>query len=58
MQFPKFVLLARNVLFIPATSACSERAFSAAGDTVSEHRTRLNPKTIDSILFVHSNMGN
>jgi hAT family C-terminal dimerisation region len=55
VQFPKLALLARIVLFIPATSASSERALSAAGNTVSEHRTRLDSETADSILSVCSN---
>jgi hypothetical protein len=46
VQFPKLALLARNVLCISATSASSERAFSAAGSTVAERRTRLIPDTV------------
>jgi hAT family C-terminal dimerisation region len=47
-------MLARNVLCIPVTSASSEGAFSAAGYTVSERRTRWDPETVDSLLFVRS----
>ena len=54
-QFPKLATLARQVFAIPASSAASERSFSAAGCTVTERRTALSPDTVDSILFVHSN---
>jgi hAT family C-terminal dimerisation region len=47
-------LIARNVLCIPVTSASSKRALSAAGYTVSERRTRWDPETVDSFLFVRS----
>ena len=53
--FPKLATLARQVFAIPASSAASERSFSAAGFTVSERRTGLNPDTVDNILFVHAN---
>jgi len=41
---------------LPASSASSERAFSAAGNTITERRTNLKSETVDDILFVHSNM--
>jgi len=54
-QFPKLATLARQLFAIPASSAASERSFSAAGYTVSERRTALSPDTVDNILFLHSN---
>jgi hAT family C-terminal dimerisation region len=50
------ILLARNVLCIPVTSASSEQAFSAAGYTLFQNvrRTRWDPETVDSLLFVRS----
>ena len=40
---------------IPASSAASERSFSAAGCTVSARRTALSSENVDDILFIHSN---
>ena len=54
--YPKLTRLARSVLCIPASSSSSERVFSAAGLTISERRTALNPETVDSILFLHNNL--
>jgi len=54
-QFPKLATIAHQVFAIPASSAASERSFSAAGFTVSERRSALSPDTVDDILFVHSN---
>jgi len=42
------------LLAIPASSAASERVFSAAGCTVTARRTALDSETVDNILFVHS----
>ena len=55
---PKLATLARQLLAIPAASAASERAFSAAGCTVTARRTALAPETVDNILVVHSNKCN
>ena len=52
--FPLLSMLARAVLCIPASSASSERAFSTAGRVLEARRNRLNPGTVDSILFLHS----
>jgi len=49
-------VLARKILSVPASSAASERAFSAAGQTITERRTSLKPDTVDSILFLHYNL--
>ncbi|KAL2103393.1 hypothetical protein ACEWY4_000261 [Coilia grayii] len=53
-DFPLLSMLARAVLCVPATSASSERAFSSAGRVLEARRNRLNPGTVDSILFLHS----
>jgi len=53
--FPKLSTLARQMFAIPASSAASERSFSAAGCTLSARRTALSPENVDNILFVHSN---
>ena len=54
-QFPKLRALARQLFAIPASSAASERSFSAAGCTVSARRTALSSENVDDILFIHSN---
>ena len=55
-KLPKLAALARHLLAIPASSAASERVFSAAGCTITARRIALDPATVDSILFVNSNM--
>jgi hypothetical protein len=54
-QFPKLQTLARQLFAIPASSAASERSFSAAGCTVSARRTALSAGNVNDILFIHSN---
>ncbi|KAK3925940.1 E3 SUMO-protein ligase ZBED1 [Frankliniella fusca] len=50
--------LAHRLLGRPATSAPSERVFSAAGFVIQERRTRLAPELVDKILFLHSFLKN
>jgi hypothetical protein len=47
---------ARMVLAIPATSAPSERAFSSAGNLVTQKRFRLSGDKVEEILMVKENM--
>jgi hypothetical protein len=53
--YPNLSKLAKKYLNIPASSASSERNFSAAGLVLSE-RTRLSPENVDSILFLHDSL--
>lgn len=54
VTFPGLAILSAYYLAIPASSASSEREFSAAGQTINERRTNLKPETVDSILVLHS----
>lgn len=49
---PTMAKLAIRILAIPATSAASERAFSAAGRVIEERRSCLKAETIDALLFL------
>lgn len=53
-KYPKLSKLAINLLSIPASSASSERVFSLAGNIITDKRNRLEPKTVDSIIFLNS----
>jgi len=53
-EFPGLSKLARSILCIPATSACSERVFSQSSRVFEERRTRLSPETLNSILVLNS----
>jgi len=55
-HFPKLCLVARRVLCIPATSTPSERVFSTAGRVLEKRRTSLSTHSVNSLLFLHSNM--
>jgi hAT family C-terminal dimerisation region len=56
VRTPRLAAVARFVLAIPASSASSERSFSAAGNTVSSRRSALDPDNVDCMLFLHSNL--
>lgn len=54
IAFPMLAKVSKMILCIPATSASSERTFSSAGRVLESRRNRLNPGTVDAILFLHS----
>ncbi|XP_075161995.1 uncharacterized protein LOC142234698 [Haematobia irritans] len=49
--FPRISKLANIYFGVPATSASSEMAFSAAGSCVTEKRSRLNPSTVKKTII-------
>jgi hAT family C-terminal dimerisation region len=50
-QFPVLTRVAAGILSIPASS---ERVFSTAGRITEKRRNRLSSKSIDTLLFLHS----
>jgi hypothetical protein len=52
-KLPIMSRLARRVLCIPATSAPSERVFSAAGLTIANRRASLNAENAAALIFLH-----
>lgn len=56
MYYPRFSVLAKKYLAIPASSVPAERVFSLAGHLVNKKRARLNPSNIDNIIFMNKNM--
>lgn len=54
-KFPNIWKLASCVLAIPATSAPSERVFSAAANIVNKKRVRLKPDMVDLLIFLKAN---
>ena len=55
-MLPKLYAVARKVLCVPAPSAASERLFSTAGRLLEKRRTSLARSSVNSLLFLHSNM--
>ena len=44
-----------ELLACPASSVLSERAFSAAGGFVTDHRARLSTDSVDRLTFIKMN---
>ena len=55
-MFPTLARLARKILCVPASSVSCESAFSTAGRTLENRRTCLSTTSVNSILFLNSNM--
>ena len=55
-RFPHLMMLAKKYLAIPGSSVPSERLFSKAGELISEKRSQLKPKNMDTILFLNKNL--
>ena len=51
-RYPVWASLARDFLAIMATSVSSERAFSAAGITISKRRNRLRGDIVEALQFL------
>ena len=54
-KFPTLWKLAQVYLAIPASAAASERAFSVAGNIVSQQRCGLSSLNVSDLHFVHEN---
>jgi hypothetical protein len=55
-KYPNIWKLARCILAIPATSAPSERVFSAAANIVNKKRVGLKPDMVDLLIFLKANL--
>lgn len=55
LLFPRLYKLFIKIAGIPASSAPSERLFSAAGNFLTVKRNRLNNNTLNDLLFMHLN---
>jgi len=54
--YPNLFKLAKQFLCMPASSVPSERVFSKCGEIVSKKRNRLNPKTVEKIMYLNKNL--
>jgi hypothetical protein len=54
--FPLLAACARKYLCCPASSAPSERLFSASGNVVSYKRSTLDPHNVDKLVYIHENL--
>ncbi|KAH9671793.1 BED-type domain-containing protein [Citrus sinensis] len=49
-KYPILAEMAKDLLAIPVTTVASESAFSTGGKTLSPHRSRLHPDTLEAIM--------
>jgi len=55
-SFPRISQLAKQYLSMHASSVCSERLFSEAGNIFEEKCSRLLPRNGKMLLFLHQNV--
>ena len=48
--------LDRQVLYVPASIATSERLFSASANVVTGRRTNLDPENVNMIVYIQQNL--
>jgi hypothetical protein len=51
---PNLAKLSKKIFTIPASFAAVGRSFSAAGHTISQRRTNINPSTVNDMMLVRS----
>jgi hypothetical protein len=56
-ELKELVVVALDILIIPATSASIERMFLASGNFITAKRSNISPNTIKSLLQVKLNTG-
>ena len=54
--YPHLFKLAKVFLCMPASSVPCERVFSKCGEIVSKKRNRLNPSTVEKIMYLNKNL--
>lgn len=54
-HFPELQKLARKLLFVPSSSASSERTCSAAAYVISKKRNRISTEHAQKVIFVNRN---
>ncbi len=54
-RYPLIAKLARQYLYIPASSASSERTFSTAGQIVTKKRNCLSAENVNLLVFLSRN---
>nr|XP_043066499.1 uncharacterized protein LOC122321135 [Drosophila bipectinata] len=54
-EMEPFKATAKQYLCVPATSTASERAFSKAGQIITDRISCLKPQTVDKLLFLNKN---
>ena len=54
-KYPNIWLLAQCILSIPATSAPSERVFSAAANIIDKKRARITTDNAELVMFLRGN---
>jgi len=52
LVFPQFSLLVQSLLGVPASSAASERIFSASGQILNKRKQSLTADVVDDILMI------
>jgi hypothetical protein len=54
-KMPHLAALSREILCVPATSASSERCFSAGGNIITDTRTLLDSDRAEELIFYNQN---
>jgi hypothetical protein len=53
--YPKISVLAKNILYIPASLVSSEHVFSTAINIITSKRNRITPYNLSALVFLKNN---
>ena len=52
LTYPVLSILAKDIFIVPVSTISLESTFSTIGRIIEEHRRRLNPETVEALIYI------